>query len=62
MYIAVNVLFKRLTYFSKRIGVVSLGSSSNSGKVGRLIAAIMVEADFSEECEDDEVDEESESI
>ena len=41
---------------------MSLGWISNLGKVARLIAAIMVEADFSEECEDDEVDEESKAF
>ena len=37
-----SVLFKRLTYFSKRVGAVSLGWSSNSGKVGRLITVAIV--------------------
>jgi len=62
MFIAVNMLFKRLTYFSKRVGAVSLGWSSNSGKVGRLIAVAMVEVEVAEDCEDDEVVEESEDI
>ena len=42
MPIAVNLLFKRLTYFSKQVGAVSFGWSSNSGKVGRLIAVAIV--------------------
>ena len=56
------MLFKRLTYFSKRVGAVSLGWSSNSGKVGRLMAVAMVELDVAEDCEGDEVDKESEGI
>ena len=58
MFIAVNMLSKRLTYFSKRTGTVSLGWRSNSGKVGRLIAI----AEAAEGCEGEVVDEESAGI
>ena len=57
MFITVNIVFKCLMYFSKWIGVVSFGWSSNSGKDCRLIIA-----DVAEDCEGDEIDEESESI
>ena len=58
MFIAVNMLSKRLTYFLKRTGTVSLGWRSNSGKVGRLIAI----AEAAEGCEGEVVDEESAGI
>ena len=58
MFIPVNMLSKRLTYFSKRTGTVSLGGRSNSGKVGRLIAI----AEAVEGCEGEVVDEESAGI
>ena len=60
MFMAVNMLFKRLTYLYKRVGAVSLGWSSNSGKVDKLIAVAMVEVEVAEYCEDGEVVEESE--
>ena len=34
MLIAVNTLSKRVTYFSKRVGAVSLGCSSNTCRKG----------------------------
>ena len=37
MFVATNKLSSRFTYFSKRVGAVSLGWSSNSEKFGRLI-------------------------
>ena len=41
---------------------MSLGWSSNSGTVGRLIAVAMVEVEVAEDCEGDEVDGGSEGI
>ena len=61
MPITVNLLFKRLTYFSKRVGAVSFSWSSNSGKVGRLIAVAIVQVGVPEDCESAEVDGEFDS-
>ena len=56
MFLAVNRLLRRFTYFSKLVGAVSHRCSSNSGKLGKftgaaMVGEVVVDVDNEDSCE-----------